>query len=280
VTAGEARPDSRSEGESEEAPRSWLGRQLEGVQTLLVAVLIALGIRAFVIEPFRIPSGSMLPTLVVGDHLFVNKFLYGIAIPGTDLRLPAVRDPARGDVVVFTVARAGGSIYPADQRPSLPREEFVKRIVALPGDRVEVRDGRVRVNGEEVAQERTGAFHGDEAGRRLRVLHATQNGCHYRVLDDPASSGLDQSATTVPEGRYFVMGDNRDHSNDSRNWGTVRREELKGPAFVLYWSWDFNGSWLELANPVTWWDLLAHRTRWSRIGDGVGCGKEAADGGG
>jgi len=274
MSAEGARPRGEAQ-ETDEAPRSWLGRQLEGVQTLLVAILIALGIRTFLIEPFRIPSESMLPTLVVGDHLFVNKFVYGVAIPGTGIRLPAVREPRRGDVVVFTVARGGPSIYPADERPSLPQEEFVKRIVALPGDRVAVRGGRVLVNGEEVSQERLGRFQVDDQGRRLRLLRARQNGCTYRVLDDPRMSGLTQATMTVPAGRFFVMGDNRDHSNDSRNWGTVRLEEIKGPAFVLYWSWDFNGSWLELANPVTWWDLLVHRTRWGRIGDGVGCEREA-----
>ena len=105
--------------EAEEVPKSWLARQMEGVNTLFVAVLIALAIRAFVIEPFRIPSGSMLPTLLVGDHLFVNKFVYGMKIPFTGVRLPDLREPERGDVIVFTVARDESAIYPADRRPEL-----------------------------------------------------------------------------------------------------------------------------------------------------------------
>ncbi len=266
------RVEQRLEYESAPAPpRSWLRRQAEGLNTLLVAVVIALAIRAFVIEPFRIPSGSMLDTLLIGDHLFVNKFVYGVRIPFTELRLPGLREPERGDVVVFTVARQGQAIHPADRRPDLPREEFVKRIVGLPGDTIEVDRGRIVLNGREVAAEDTGETFADEAGRQLRVKQQTVGDCGFRVLDDTQLAGLRQSRFTVEPGRYFVMGDNRDHSNDSRAWGTVRLEEVKGPAFVLYWSWDFNGSWGSLLNPVNWWDLLAHRTRWGRIGDGVGC---------
>ena len=129
---------ARASGEG--ASRSG-GGLWEQISTLLVAVLIALGIRAFVIEPYRIPSGSMLPTLLIGDHLFVNKFIYGVKIPFTDLRLPGLREPERGDIVVFTVAQQGAQTFPADQRPDLPREEFVKRIIGLPGDRIDFRAG-------------------------------------------------------------------------------------------------------------------------------------------
>ncbi len=255
--------------EAEEVPKSWLSRQMEGVNTLLVAVLIALAIRAFVIEPFRIPSGSMLPTLLVGDHLFVNKFVYGVKIPFTGVRLPKLRDPERGDVVVFTVARDESAIYPADRRPDLRREEFVKRIVGVPGDEIQVRMGELRVNGQPVDVRDTGETTTDEAGRQLRIQQETHDGRSFHVLDDPSLAGLPQTRFSVEPGRYFVMGDNRDHSNDSRNWGTVRLAEIKGPAFVLYWSWDFNGGWLELLNPLTWLDLLVNRTRWDRMGDRV-----------
>jgi len=268
--AGEERTGSRVEyEEAEEVPRSWLRRQLEGANTLVVAVLLALGVRAFVIEPFRIPSGSMLPTLLIGDHLFVNKFAYGVKIPFAGVRLPKIRDPRRGDVIVFSVGRDREAIYPADRRPELRREEFVKRIVALPGDTVEVDMGTLRVNGEALKGEAGDGAFPDEAGRRLRVRLEENGGRAYQVLDDPMLVGLQQRRFAVEPGRYFVMGDNRDHSNDSRNWGTVALDDIKGPAFVLYWSWDFNGGWLELANPLTWWDLLVHRTRWGRIGDGV-----------
>lgn len=270
LSAGDA-TQSRVEvqADTEEVPRSWLGRQLEGVNTLFLAVLIALAIRAFVIEPFRIPSGSMLPTLLIGDHLFVNKFVYGVRVPFTGLRMPGLREPQRGDVVVFTVARDGAAIHPADRRPELRREEFVKRIVGLPGDRVEVDQGRVRLNGARVEGYDTTSHFEDGAGRRLRIRNEELDNGAYTVLDDPLLTGLPQNEFTVEPDRFFLMGDNRDHSNDSRNWGTVRLQELKGPAFVLYWSWDFQGGWLSLANPLTWVDLLMNKTRWTRIGDGI-----------
>ena len=241
----------------------------EQVRTLVVAGLIALAIRAFVVEPFRIPSGSMLPTLLIGDHLFVNKFVYGIKFPFTGVRLPGLRDPEPGDVVVFTVAKLGGKTFPADREPDLPREEFVKRIVGVPGDTVEVRDGIVRVNGEVMATQRLGEAFRDDAGYELDVYEVDLESRSYRILDDRRSSGPEVRRLHVEPGRYFMLGDNRDHSKDSRIWGTVRLAEIKGPAFVLYWSWNFNGGWLPLANPFTWWDLLTLEMRWDRIGSWV-----------
>jgi len=241
----------------------------EQVSTLLIAIAIALAVRTFVIEPFRIPSGSMLPTLLIGDHLFVNKFVYGIRIPFTEVRLPALREPERGDVVVFTVAKDAGITVPADQRPGLATEEFVKRIVALPGDRVVVRGDEVRVNGERVATRPLGEVFADERGHELELREVRQGERSYRILDDPVRRVPDPPPLTVPPGRYFMLGDNRDHSQDSRVWGTVRLAELKGPAWRLYWSWDFNGSWAALLNPLTWLDLLVGKTRWDRIGDRV-----------
>jgi signal peptidase I len=256
--------------ETEPEARSLLGRFWDQFGTLLVAVAVALAIRAFVIEPYRIPSGSMLPTLLIGDHLFVNKFVYGIKVPFTDLRLPALREPRRGDVVVFTVARGRyDDIYPADQRPELPHDRFVKRIVGLPGDRVEVRDGVLSINGEPVPARADGQTFEDENGRTLTVAREELPGRPHAVLDDPGVSGPNVKVFEVPEGRYFMMGDNRDWSNDSRRWGTVRMADLKGPAFVLYWSWDWNGSWISLLNPLTWWELLTERMRWDRLGDGI-----------
>jgi signal peptidase I len=245
------------------------GREaLEHVQTILLAVLFALGVRAFLIEPYSIPSGSMLPTLLVGDHLFVNKFVYGIRVPFTGVRLPGLREPARGDVVVFDVARDGREIHPADRRPDLPRERFVKRIVGLPGDRVEVEGAELRLNGEPVPHRPTGESFDDGIGRPLVVVEEQLDGHAHLALDDPAHPGA-EGAFQVEPGRYFMMGDNRDDSHDSRTWGTVRFEELKGPAFALYWSWDWTGSWASLLDPRTWWDLLGSRMRWSRIGDAI-----------
>jgi signal peptidase I len=232
-------------------------------------VLIALGIRAFVIEPYRIPSGSMFPTLLIGDHLFVNKFVYGIKIPFTDIRLPGLRDPERGDVIVFTVAKNGGQTFPADRRPDLPREEFVKRIVGIPGDRIDFRHEGLFVNGEKVASRPLPEEFLDDRGRSLHQNQVRLDGHEFVTLDDPYVKLPLPDPVTVEAGRYLMLGDNRDHSKDSRVWGTVRLAEVKGPAFVLYWSWDFNGSWAELANPVTWWELFTSKMRWDRIGDGV-----------
>ena len=239
--------------------------------SLLLAVAIALGVRTFVVEPFRIPSESMLPTLLVGDHLFVNKFAYGAKVPFTDVRLPALREPRRGDVVVFTVARDPrdpSRICPVDRCPGLPTEEFVKRIVGLPGERLEVRpDGSVRIDGRPLATSRQQDGFVNEMGTSL-VVRAEENGrCRYETLDDPRMDGAVERVTVEP-GRYFMMGDNRDHSNDSRGWGTIRADEFKGPALFLYWSWSYNGGWLELLNPLTWWTT---EKRWARVGDGLGC---------
>lgn len=239
----------------------------EQVRTVAIAVLIALTIRAFVVEPFRIPSGSMLPTLLIGDHLFVNKFVYGPKVPFTDMRLPGLREPERGDIIVFTVARRGNETFPADRHPEMRREEYVKRIVGLPGDRIEVRDGSVWVNGELLDVEPLPETFRDGSGRVLNVLEVDLGSKSYRVLDDPnRDTQAPRPITTVEEGRYLVLGDNRDYSADSRIWGTVRKAEIKGPAFILYWSWDFNGGWFELLDPRTWWNA---EKRWNRIGSSL-----------
>jgi signal peptidase I len=242
----------------------------EQVSTLGLAVLIALAIRAFVIEPFRIPSGSMLPTLLIGDHLFVNKFIYGAQIPFTDWRLPAIREPKRGDVVVFRVARDAQHIYPADTRPDLPRDDFVKRIIGLPGERIEVRSGgEVYVDGRAVAVDGQGHAFRDEYGRYLDVGIEQLDQCPHLVLDDPSRPGQTRAAFTLKADRYFMMGDNRDNSNDSRKWGTVHFDDFKGPAFVLYWSWDHNGNFLAFFNPVNWFSI---EKRWGRLFHRVRCG--------
>ncbi len=247
-------------------------RAWDQISTLLLAILIALAIRAVIIEPFRIPSGSMLPTLLIGDHLFVNKFVYGIKLPFTDIRLPGFRDPRRGDIVVFVVARDGDAIVPADRRPELPRDDFVKRIVGLPGDRIEVRNGVVYVNDERVEVEPTPVLFIDELKRPLLLSAEQLEGCEHAILKSRSrlgSSWTDIPPRVVPPGRYFMMGDNRDFSRDSRDWGTVRKEEFKGPVFILYWSWDVRGNFLQFLNPVNWWSA---DKRWERVLRTVGCG--------
>ncbi len=274
--------DGRASGDP--PPRSRLSLVWEQVSTLLIAIVVALAIRAFLIEPFRIPSGSMFPTLLIGDHLFVNKLAYGPRVPFTGIRLPGFREPERGDVVVFEVGRNDGSesglrtdIVPADFYPSLPQDDFVKRLVGLPGDRIRIRNGRVTINGIPAEQVATGEVFQDNRGVSLAIRDEVLEDCVHEVLDDPVLSnpfGHDREYV-VPEGRYFMMGDNRDHSNDSRNWGTVRMEEMKGPAVFLYWSWDVNGNALQFFNPVNWWQA---DKRWGRAFSRVRCQTHAEAG--
>jgi signal peptidase I len=264
VAGSERTPAATSEPSAGAVVRLW-----EQVSTLALAIAIALAIRVFLIEPFRIPSESMLPTLLIGDHLFVNKLAYGPKLPFTEWRLPGWREPERGDVVVFSVARGpSGSIHPADERPDLATDDFVKRIVGVPGDRLEVRRNQVYINDEAVPVEDSQGVFVDAAGHDLGIRRESLGSCDHAVLDDPRLPGSRQASFVVPPGRYFMMGDNRDHSNDSREWGTVRFEEIQGPAFILYWSWDVNGNFLQFLNPVNWWSA---EKRWSRILSRVRC---------
>jgi signal peptidase I len=171
-----------------------------------VAVLLALVIRTFVVQAFKIPSGSMIPTLDIGDHILVNKFLYGSKIPFTDKRILKIRDPQRGDVIVFE--------YPED-----PSKDFIKRVIGTPGDVIEEKDKKVYVNGQPYVNPH-------EVHKEKDLIPREQN---PRDNFGPVK---------VPEDSYFVMGDNRDRSYDSRFWGFVKNPKIKGLAFIKYWSWD------------------------------------------
>ncbi len=258
------------------------GAILDQVLTLVIAIAIALAIRHFLIEPFRIPSGSMFPTLLIGDHLFVNKLSYGPRIPFTDTRLPGLREPERGDVVVFEVARPLNQrarrrdIKPVDLSPAgTPREDFVKRLVGLPGDKVTWRNGEVYINDVKLVVAPDPNDFIDDSGRSLLRGWEDLGACRHQILDDPRTrnSALSRGTYVVESGRYFFMGDNRENSNDSREWGTVRLEELKGPAFILYWSWDVNGNMLSFFNPMNWWSA---EKRWDRVFDRVRCDEASA----
>lgn len=185
-------------------------------EALIVALILALIIRTFIIQAFKIPSGSMEDTLLVGDHLLVNKFIYGTTIPFTDISFLALRDPKRGDIIVFE--------FPGDKdKPYFQRKDFIKRIVGTPGDVVEVRDKVVYVNG---------------------APYQIPEEVHKDAMTLPEGSGSRDffGPITVPDGHYFTMGDNRDYSYDSRFWGFVPEEKIKGLAFIKYWSWDSEAS--------------------------------------
>lgn len=217
----------------------------EYAESIGLAILCALILRGFVIEAFKIPTGSMIPTLLVGDHLFVNKFVYGIRIPFTKKFVVNFRELERGEVVVFSFptssARAHIAQQPASRRDCIDRgsledeKDFIKRIVGLSGDTVELRDNQLIVNGEPVARtflrkEATGNFLYPHEFHEMETLNDYTYTVHY--------SGRDENfgPITVDDGHFFVIGDNRDSSSDSRCWGQVPVENVKGRAIVIWWS--------------------------------------------
>jgi signal peptidase I len=192
----------------------------ENIEAVLIAFLIAIVIRTFAVQAFKIPSGSMLSTLLIGDHILVNKIVLGtpVDIPFTNInlfRMPGIRKPQRGDIVVFK--------YPED-----PTRDFIKRVVAVGGDVIEAKDKKVFVNGR--ALHEPYAQHVDEAIKP-------------RMFDKRDNFG----PVAVPEDKVFVMGDNRDQSYDSRFWGFVDDSQIKGKAMIIYWSWDGDKTWVRFS---------------------------------
>lgn len=193
----------------------------EYAEAIILAIILALFIRTFVVQAFKIPSGSMLPTLQIGDHILVMKSIYGVRAPFFNNIIIPVKTPQRGDIIVF--------IYPVDSS-----KDFIKRVVGLPGDTVELRNKKLYINGEEADDE------------------------HAVYSENELFPGIDQprdnfGPKTIPDNKLFVMGDNRDHSYDSRWWGFVDMSMVKGKAFIIYWSW----------NSQEW------RVRWDRLGSMV-----------
>ncbi len=211
-------------------------RPREFVEAVLVAVVFALFVRTFLLQAFVVPSPSMEDTVLAGDHLIVNKFVFGPRAGSVLGRLLPRRPVRRGDVIVFK--------FPED-----PRRDFVKRVIALPGDEVEIRDKAVFVNGQ--PESTPSAFHGDS-----------------RVWPDDARLPASQrrrdqvSPLRVPDGTYFAMGDNRDNSYDSRFWGPVPAAYLKGRPLFVYWSWNQDGR--RHSGAFGWIADLFSGTRWSR----------------
>ena len=181
----------------------------EYYEALLIAVIFVNFARIFVFQAFKIPTGSMEDNLKVGDHIIVNKFIYG---PASDAwsKLVPLRDIRRGDIIVF-------------RYPLQPDTDFVKRVIGMPGDTIEVRDKKVRINGTQLEEP--------------YVVHEDDQIFPYQPsLPEPYRSRDQYGPFTVPDGQYFAMGDNRDRSSDSRYWGTVPRSMIKGRAFMVYWS--------------------------------------------
>lgn len=182
------------------------GKLRENLEAIGIAIILALFIRAFVVQAFKIPSGSMKPTLQIGDHILVNKFIYGVKIPYTGITLIDVKEPAHGDIIVFR--------YPED-----PDKDFIKRVIGTPGDIIEIKNKKVYVNNVPIPDD--------------FVIHTRP-----QILSGLTNHRDNFGPVTVPADSYFVMGDNRDNSYDSRFWGFVDEKAIKGKAFIIYWSWD------------------------------------------
>ncbi len=248
--------------------------RFETLRAVFWAALIALAIRSFVVEPFKIPSGSMIPTLLVGDYVLVNKFAYGVRLPFTGQLLIPVGAPKRGDVMVFR--------FPDD-----PSQDFIKRVIGMPGDRIEIRDRLLYINGTVVEDSPQGEYvypSGDNSEPRVaqRFLEHNPEGVEYTVLRFTPEGAPRMEPTgpwIVPEGEYFMMGDNRDNSADSRRWrhSFVSPEAIKGRAFLIHWSWVIAPNDREQRSFLgdlffTVWRVITFQVeeiRWQRIGHWV-----------
>ncbi|MEE9343016.1 MAG: signal peptidase I [Gammaproteobacteria bacterium] len=215
---------------------------VEYAKSFFPVILAVLVLRSFLVEPFRIPSGSMMPTLLAGDFILVNKFAYGIRLPVINKKIINIDDPETGDVAVFR--------YPKD-----PGVDYIKRIIGLPGDRIQYRNKVLTVNGKQVAQIPAGTYIGEGSAMSMSgasVREEMLGNVNHQVLVIPKRGGKGADLT-VPEGHYFVMGDNRDNSNDSRYWGTVPDENLVGKAFMVWMNYDGAGSgvtWNRIGNSI------------------------------
>jgi signal peptidase I len=201
---------------------------VEYARSFFPIVLIVLLLRSFLVEPFRIPSGSMMPTLLIGDFILVNKYTYGIRLPVLNTKIVEMGAPKRGDIVVFR--------FPKD-----PKVDYIKRVIGLPGDRIAYYNKQLYVNGEAIKQTDIAEYQGVGQGSVMngaRLLSEDLTGVNHDILIREGQPSV-QGEFTVPEGQYFVMGDNRDNSNDSRYWGTVPESHLVGKAFFIWMSWDW-----------------------------------------
>jgi len=223
---------------AEDASRNWA---VELARSFFPVLLLVLVLRTFVFEPFRIPSKSMVPTLLVGDFVLVEKFAYGLRLPVTHTEILSTGHPKRGQVIVFR--------YPPN-----PSENYIKRVVGLPGDKIVYKNEQLYINGKAVNHHKIRIYTGPDANKMhsMTMFNETMPGSHitHHILHITGRIGP-QFSGTVPKGEYFVMGDNRDNSSDSRVWGFVPKHNLVGRAFVIWFS-------------INWRNF---HVRWSRIGD-------------
>jgi len=194
----------------------------EYAEALAIAILLALFIRTFIVQAFKIPSGSMIPTLIIGDHLLVNKFIYGVRIPLIDKYVIKFKKPMRGDIVVFK--------YPKDES-----KDYIKRVIGVEGDKIEIKSDVLHINGKKVETKYVSEYDDEDISGADRYLETFEEGNHY-ILDQYIKYE-DFGPITVPEDSIFVMGDNRDNSQDSRYWRFVSLNKIKGKALIIYWSW-------------------------------------------
>ncbi len=197
----------------------WLNKQGKSFLPILLIVLL---LRSFLAEPFRIPSGSMLPTLLIGDYILVNKYEYGIRLPITKTKIFNISQPKRGDVIVFR--------YPGNEDIN-----FIKRVIGIPGDKIKYHNKQLYVNGVEYKKRKqeTHEYLSDFSRQELEIFTENDNQKIYNILNDNMSP-INDNEFFVPENKYFVMGDNRDHSSDSRYWGFVPEKNLVGEAFLIW----------------------------------------------
>jgi len=191
----------------------------EYAEAIIIAILIAMFIRTFIVQAFKIPSGSMKPTLLIGDHILVNKFIYGVKVPFLRNTIIPIGDPKRDDIVVF--------IYPQDRS-----KDFIKRVIGVSGDTIEIKNKKIYINGKP---------YNDKYG-----VYVDQY-----IIPGSLQPRDNFPPITVPPNAIFVMGDNRDQSYDSRFWGVVDLKDVMGKAFIIYWSWDsdtFGVRWSRLFN--------------------------------
>ncbi len=233
---------NRAVQKSIEAPREPV--LVEYSRSLFPVLLIVLVFRSFLFEPFKIPSGSMIPTLLVGDFIVVNKFAYGVRLPVLNTKIYSIGVPQRGDVVVFR--------YPQDTSVN-----FIKRAIGLPGDTITYRDKQLYVNGEKIEKESKGSFKSSDIkcstpARDAKLFNEQLGNIEHDILVHGSRSSRN-GQWIVPDGHYFMMGDNRDRSNDSRMWGFVPEENLVGRAVGIWLNFDFEkgcADWSRVGNSI------------------------------